>query len=208
MPDLHKALHDITSIRRDLARSTQFRGYGPATLAVTGIFAITAALIQNRWLPEPVSLHPLAYLRIWASLAVVSATLTGVQVVTRTRRVHSGLSNEMLRQAVEQFLPALAAGVLLTLVLLRHYSPETFWMLPGLWQIVFSLGVFASCRFLPRPMLAAGVWYLFSGLACLGLGNARALSPWTMGLAFGGGQLLIAAILYLTTQEAEDDAEI
>jgi len=208
MPDLHKALHDITSIRRDLARSTQFRGYGPATLAATGIFAIAAALIQNHWLPDPISHHPLAYLRIWGSLAAVCATLTGVQVVTRTRRVHSGLSNEMLRQAVEQFLPALAAGILLTLVLLRHYSPETFWMLPGLWQIVFSLGVFASCRFLPRPMLAAGVWYLFSGLACLSFGNARALSPWTMGLAFGGGQLLIAAILYLTAQEAEDDAEI
>jgi hypothetical protein len=208
MPDLHKALTDITSIRRDLARSTQFRGYGPATLAATGILAIAAALIQNRWLPDPISHHPLAYLRIWASLAAVCATLTGVQVVNRTRRVHSGLSNEMLRQAVEQFLPALAAGILLTLVLLRHYSPETFWMLPGLWQIVFSLGVFASCRFLPRPMLAAGVWYLVSGLACLGFGNARALSPWTMGLAFGGGQLLIATILYLTAQEAEDDAEI
>jgi hypothetical protein len=208
MSDLHKALTDITSIRRDLARSTQFRGYGPATLATTGIFAIAAAFLQAHWLPDPVSQHPLAYLRIWATLAAVSATLTGVQVVTRTRRVHSGLSNEMLRQAVEQFLPALAAGVLLTLVLLRHYSPATFWMLPGLWQIVFALGVFASCRFLPRPMLAAGVWYLFSGLACLNFGNARALSPWTMGLAFGGGQLLTAAILYLTAQEAEDDAEV
>jgi hypothetical protein len=78
-------------------------------------------------------------------------------------------------------------------------------MLPGLWQLVFSLGVFASCRFLPRPMLAAGVWYLFSSLVCLGFGNARALSPWTMGLAFGGGQLLIAAILFFTTQEADDE---
>jgi hypothetical protein len=206
MSDLHKALHDITSIRRDLARSTQFRGYGPATLAATGIFAIIAAVIQAKWIPDPISHHPLPYLRIWASLAAISATLTGVQVVTRTRRVHSGLSNEMLRQAIEQFLPALAAGILLTLVLLRHYSPETFWMLPGLWQIVFSLGVFASCRFLPRPMLAAGTWYLACGLATLSFGNARALSPWTMGLAFGGGQLITATILYLTAQEAEDDA--
>jgi hypothetical protein len=207
MSDLHKALTDISTIRRDLARSTQFRGYGPATLATTGVFAIAAAVVQAHWLPYPAA-HPLAYLRIWAALAIVSATLTGVQMVTRTRRVHSGLSNEMLRLAVEQFLPALAAGVLLTLVLLRRYSPATFWMLPGLWQIVFGLGVFASCRFLPRPMLAAGVWYLFSGLACLNFGNARALSPWTMGLAFGGGQLLIAAVLYLTAQEAEDDAEV
>ena len=202
MSELHKALGDIASIRGDLARSTQFRGYGPATLAATGIFAMAAAVAQSHYLPSPAQ-HPLAYLRIWGALAAVSAALTAAQMITRTRRMHSGLSNQMLRQAVEQFLPALAAGVLLTLVLLRHYSPATFWMLPGLWQLVFSLGVFASCRFLPRPMLAAGVWYLCCGLACLGFGNNRALSPWTMGLAFGGGQLLIAAVLFFTSQEAD-----
>jgi hypothetical protein len=205
MSDLHRALNDITSIRRDLARSTQFRGYGPATLAATSLFSVVAAAAQSAWVPDPAA-HPLRYLRIWALLAAVSAALTAAQMITRSRRIHSGLSNEMLRQAVEQFLPALATGVLLTLVLLRHYNPATFWMLPGLWQIVFSLGVFASCRFLPRPMLAAGVWYLATGLICLSFGNARSLAPWTMGLAFGGGQLLIAAILFLTTQEASDEA--
>jgi hypothetical protein len=205
MSDLHKALGDISTIRRELARSTQFRGYGPATLAATGVLAVLAALAQAHWVPEP-SRYPLAYLRVWASLAGISATLTATQMVTRTRRMHSGLSNQMLRQAAEQFLPALGAGVLLTLVMLRHYSPANFWMLPGLWQLVFSLGVFSSCRFLPRPMLAAGIWYLASGLVCIGFGNGRALSPWTMGLAFGGGQLLIAAILFLTTPEADHEA--
>ena len=204
MSDLHKALGDIGSIRRDLARSTQFRGYGPATLAATGLLAALTAVAQSRFLPYPAQ-HPLEYLRLWAALGAVSAALTAAQMVARTRRIHSGLSNQMLRQAVEQFLPALGAGVLLTLVILRHYTPATFWMLPGLWQLVFSLGVFASCRFLPRPMLAAGVWYLFCSLVCLGFGNARSLSPWTMGLAFGGGQLLIAAILFFTTQEADDE---
>ena len=204
MTELHKALGDITSIRRDLARSTQFRGYGPATLAATGIFSVLAALAQSHYLPYP-SLHPLVYVRIWGALAIFSASLTTLQMITRTRRVHSGLSNEMLRQAVEQFLPALGVGVLLTLILLHRYTPATFWMLPGLWQLVFSLGVFASCRFLPRPMLIAGVWYLLCGLTCLDFGNARALAPWTMGLAFGAGQLLIAAILFLTAQEADDD---
>jgi hypothetical protein len=204
MSDLHKALGDITSIRRDLARSTQFRGYGPATLATTGVLAILAAVVQAHWLPDAAQ-HPIGYLRIWSTLAAVSATLTAVQMFTRSRRVHSSLSSEMLRQAAEQFLPALGSGVLLTFVLLRHYTPATFWMLPGLWQLVFSLGVFASCRFLPRPMLAAGVWYLANGLFCLSLGNARALAPWTMGFAFGGGQLLIAAILFLTAKEADDE---
>lgn len=124
---------------------------------------------------------------------------------TRTRRIHSGLSNEMLRMAVEQFLPAAGAGLLVTIVLLR-YVPQVTWMLPGMWQIIFGLGVFSSCRFLPRPMIAAGAWYLLTGLNCLAIGGYRALSPWTMGIAYGGGQLLVAAVLLLKTSEAGDEA--
>ena len=134
--------------------------------------------------------------------AVLSAALTAVQVYTRSRRVHSGMSDEMVRMAGEQLLPALATGILLTLVLV-HYVPAVFWILPGLWQIIFSLGVFSSCRFLPRPMLTAGAWYLFTGLICIALGDDRVLSPWTMGISFGAGQLLVAAILLSTAQEDE-----
>jgi len=58
---------------------------------------------------------------------------------------------------------------------------------------VFSMGVFASCRFLPRPMFAVGVWYLAAGVACVALGGAeRTFSPWAMGIPFGIGQLLVA----------------
>jgi hypothetical protein len=101
----------------------------------------------------------------------------------------------MVQSAVEQFLPALMVGSLLTVVLLR-VAPQECWMLPGLWQLIFSLGVFASCRFLPRQMFAVGVWYLAAGLFCLAAGGAtRALSPWLMGIPFGAGQLMIAAVL-------------
>jgi hypothetical protein len=75
-------------------------------------------------------------------------------------------------------------------------------MLPGLWQVIFSLGVFASCRFLPRPVAAAGAWYLLTGLFCLSLGDARALSPWAMGVPYAVGQLLVAGILLVTSTEA------
>ncbi len=64
MNDLTKALDDISSIRRQLARSTEFRGYGPATLAGTGVLAIAAAGAQSRWLPDPAN-HVAAYLSIW-----------------------------------------------------------------------------------------------------------------------------------------------
>ena len=186
-----------------MASTTEFRGYGPLTLAATGVFAILAAAFQASWLPDPAH-HIAAYLAIWVTTAVFSAALTGAQMYARTRRIHSGISNEMLRMAVEQFLPSVAAGLLMTIVLLR-YVPLAQWMLPGLWQVVFSLGVFSSCRFLPRPMIAAGAWYLLTGLSCLAIGGNRALSPWTMGISYGAGQLLVAAILLRNTSEVADE---
>jgi hypothetical protein len=203
MNDLYKALGDISSIRRQMASTTEFRGYGPATLATTGLFAILAAVAQALWLPDPAH-HISAYLGVWVSTAVLSAALTGVQMYKRARRIHSGLSNEMLRMAVEQFLPSAVAGLLVTIVLLR-YAPFTTWMLPGVWQVIFSLGIFSSCRFLPRPMIAPGAWYLLTGLSCLAMGGNRALSPWTMGIAYGAGQLLVAAILLFSTSPENED---
>jgi hypothetical protein len=203
MNDLNKALGDISSIRRQVARSTEFRGYGPATLAATGGIAALAAGLQAVWLPNPASRIPV-YLAIWVSTAILSAALIAVQTVTRSHRMHTGMADEMIRMAVEQFLPAAGAGALLTIVLVGSV-PAALWMLPGLWQITFSLGVFSSCRFLPRPMAAAGAWYLLTGLTCIALADGRALSPWTMGVSYGVGQLLVAGILFFTAQEGSSD---
>jgi hypothetical protein len=203
MNDLNKALGDISTIRRQMARTTEFRGYGPATLAMTGAFAVAAAGAQAWWLPDPAN-RISRYLTIWISTAVLAAVLAAVQMHTRARRMHSGLSDEMIHLAVEQFMPAAAAGALITVVL-GCGAAGTRWMLPGLWQVIFSLGVFSSCRFLPRPMLAAGTWYLLTGLACISLGGSLALSPWAMGIPFGVGQLLVAGILLFTTREDSDE---
>ncbi|HEX4038872.1 MAG TPA: hypothetical protein VHX37_12505 [Acidobacteriaceae bacterium] len=204
MNELNKALGDISSIRRQVARTTEFRGYGPATLAATGVFAMLAAGAQNLWIPQP-ALHVWAYVGLWFSTAFVSAALTGVQMLTRSRRIHSGLSDEMIHMAVEQFLPAVGAGLLLTLVLLKTV-PALGWMLPGIWQVIFSLGIFASCRFLPRPIVVAGTWYLLTGLLCIGLGDRRALSPWAMAVPFAAGQMLVAGILLFSAKESGDES--
>jgi len=203
MDDLAKALGAITDIRRQVAHSTEFRGYGPVTLAVTGLFAILAASGQAIWLPHPAD-RGLDYLTIWISTAVLSATLIGFHTFTRAHRVHSGMADEMIHMAVEQFLPSVGAGALVTLVLGRCVS-SALWMLPGLWQIIFSLGVFSSYSFLPRPMMLAGAWYLLTGLTCLMLAGNRALSPLTMGVPFGMGQMIVAGILLVTSEEARDD---
>jgi hypothetical protein len=193
MDDLHRALGDITAIREQMARATVFRGYGPATMAATGALAMIAAVVQQFALPSP-GAHLRPYLTLWLITAFLCAALSGVQMYTRARRMHSALSQEMIQQAVEQFMPAVGAGALVSVVLVSRV-PGAVWMLPGLWQIIFSLGIFASVRFLPRAMTVAAGWYLLCGLVCLSLGDARALSPWAMGIPFGAGQFLVAAML-------------
>jgi hypothetical protein len=199
MNDLHKALGDISDIRRQMARSTEFRGYGPATLAATGVFALAAASLQARWVEDPA--HQVErYLTVWMVTAVLSAALAWTHMCRRSRRIHSVISDEMIHMAVEQFMPAVGAGLLLTVAIVRSV-PQSEWMLPGLWQIIFSLGIFSSCRFLPRPIFAAGAWYLLTGLICIGFGGRAAFSPWAMGIPFGVGQALVAGILFFTSKE-------
>ena len=203
--DLHKALSEINAIREQIACGAEFRGYGPATLMATGLLALLAALTQSYWLKDP-QRDAAAYLSIWVPTAALSLLIISIETVVRTRRLHSGLAGQMIHAAAEQFLPAIVAGLLLTVVLMRR-APESVWMLPGLWQIVFSLGAFSSCRFLPRATFIVGVWYLACGLMCLALGpGPYALSPWEMGISFGVGQMLVAAVLYFDSRRNNERA--
>jgi hypothetical protein len=202
MSDLDKALADIIAIRSQLAAGTAFRGYGPATMAATSAVAIVTAVLQHFFLDDPTR-QPLLFLVSWAIAAVVSLAMIGIEMRARSWRHHSGLADAMIHQAVEQFLPAGVAGVLLA-VLLWKFAPEAVWMLPGLWQVLTSLGVFASVRSLPRSVALAGAWYFLAGFAVLLVASTHhVLSPWTMGLPFAIGQALMAAILYFASGEVD-----
>jgi hypothetical protein len=204
MSDLDQALAEIKRIRCQVARDTQFRGYGPASIAASGVLAILTAAAQAHWMRNQTDFHDFA--AVWVATAFVSLAMVVVHMTVRSRRVHCGLAMEMVQSAVEQFLPALVTGVLLTAVVMGA-APKEAWMLPSLWQLLFSLGVFSSCRFLPRVTFAVGIWYLVAGLASLVLqSESQALLPWTMGIPFGVGQLLVAAILRYGFERSGEEA--
>jgi hypothetical protein len=198
--NLDKALAEISAIRSQIASGTEFRGYGPASVAASGVFALLVAAIQAHW-PMNLNHDFRSYSTVWIATAAISLTLTGIETVLRARRVHSSFANQMIYHAAEQFLPALTAGLLLTVVM-KRFAPHSVGMLPGLWQVIFSLGVFASCRFLPRQMFLVGMWYLAAGLICVAVGaGAESFSPWVMGVPFGIGQILVAAVLQFGYRE-------
>lgn len=203
--ELRDALTQISEIRRQMARTEVFRGYRAMPVAFSGLLALTSAGFQAVWVPEPAE-HLSRYLTLWIAAAVVSALGAGTEMALRSRWSASPWTRRITWLAVEQFVPCLFAGALLTVVLTR-YAVESLWMLPGLWQVLFSLGIFASCRLLPKPMFGVGVFYLAAGLVSLIVARGEsALSPWAMGLPFGAGQLLAAAVLYRTLERTDDSA--
>ncbi len=195
MRDYEKALSDIADIRSKMAASTTFKGLGPAALGITGLMALALAIGQSLFHTDPFDV-PLHFFGGWVAVAVVSLGLIGTEMVVRSRREHGGLADSMILNAVHQFLPAGAAGAAVAVILLR-FSPENVWMLPGLWEVLVSLGLFAALPSLPRAVALAAGWYFVAGCAVLmWAASGPELSPWMMGLPFAVGQLVLAAIIY------------
>ena len=193
MKDVDSALSQITAIRSQLTLAVEFHGYGPVTVAATGVLAIVAAFFQQFVLPAAIA--PAQFVATWSVVAVLAVVLISIEMAVRSRVIHSGQAQEMITQAAEQLIPSGVAGLLLTVVIL-HKAPQAAGMLPGLWQILLGLGACASARFLPRPVLLVGAWYVTSGLVSLSLFTLGQMpSPWTMGIPFGVGQFLAAGIL-------------
>lgn len=197
--ELREALTQIAEIRRQMAKADVFRGYRSAPVAFSGLLALVAAFAQRRLVADPTQ-DIAAYLTLWIGTAALCVAAVAAEMIVRTYLTHDRAYLEPMRLAVELFLPSMIAGVLVTAVIARH-SPQDVALLPGLWQVFFSLGVFASARLLPRAIFAIGGFYLCSGVAVLILSRgAISLEPWCMGLPFAVGQLAAAAILYWTLE--------
>lgn len=194
MQELDKALAEIGDIRSRLAVGTTFQGFGPMVIASTGVLALVLGVLQFM-LPAFFSVSMESYLLSWVLLAVLCAVLIGAEMIARSQRIHGGLADAMLVQAIEQFLPSAAAGAVLTFVI-YSFAPDLLWTLPGLWQLVLALGIFASARTLVSGVKLVAGWYFVCSFVVLVLSIDQAvLSAWLMAVPFATGQLLMALVL-------------
>lgn len=204
--ELREALTQISEIRQQMARSEVYRGYRSLTVGFSGALGVMGAVFQSEFVASP-EIDLERYLIFWIGIAAVSAIIAGSGMWRRARATDSPMLRQMTRLAVEQLLPSLVVGAVLTLCIFRN-APQVAWMLPGLWSLIFSLGVFASFRLLPRQFFWVAVYYAVCGFGCLIWGQgANAFSPWQMGISFGGGQVLFAATLYWNLERIDGSRE-
>ena len=204
MRNLDRALVDIANIRAQLAAGTTFQGFGPEVMALSGLGAMCLTAAQVIW-PSQLASSQEQLLWVWVFLAIVSSVLIGIETRARAHRHHGGLADQMVLNALEQFLPSAFAGASIGAVVLV-FSPDQFWLLPGLWQLLVSLGIFAAIRTLPRQIIFVAAWYFLAGIAMMILAaQTRQVEPWMMGLPFTFGQFLMATLLHFAEKGDEKE---
>jgi hypothetical protein len=199
MRDVDTALSEIDRIRAQLAASTRFQGFTPAIAVATGLFALALAALQSaRFDPSATMVEMLVQ---WMLLAIICTCLIGADAVVRARRLHRAMADTMINTTLRQFLPVGGAGAIVAIVILLR-APAWAAILPGLWQLLIAIGILAALPALPRLLAWGAGWYFVAGTASLWVGaGATDVSPWVMGLPFGIGQLLIAALLHAAIRE-------
>ena len=137
-------------VYQQLARSAGFRGFRPAfLLPVSVVAACTTATI---WLVAT-RLGAYGVALAWVGVAAAIGLAVAAVIVLPALRAEPVVAREAARGVINQMLPPLGVGAVLTVVILLQH-PEAVAFLPAVWLVLFGLGIAAI-----SPMILARIEY-------------------------------------------------
>lgn len=196
---VHQALSRLEEIHTQLLKGELYRGFRSVPVAASGLLGLAAALAEPLILRDAEGLPAAAY---WICVAALSACVGGGHLVYEHLFLQDLASRWRTRRVALQLLPALAAGALATAGILLS-RPQDACILPGLWAMIFGLGVFSARPYLPRAIGWVALFYLLAGGALLCSAREGIFLGWTVGATFGLGQLGGALVLYWNLERVE-----
>lgn len=169
------AMEHLRYIRETMEGSMAFTavpGFGGIAMGATALFAAMAAAHQatpDRWLT------------VWLVEGGVALAIGLYSMVRKARSVDESLLSRPGRKFALGLVPPMFAAAVLTAVL---YRADLVGLLPGLWLLMYGVGVVSSGTFSVRAVPAMGLCFMGLGLAAffspLWLGN------WLLAAGFGG----------------------
>ncbi|MDB5314129.1 MAG: hypothetical protein JWO38_8331 [Gemmataceae bacterium] len=189
------ALEQLDQIHEHLTKTEVYRGFRVRGVAVVGVVGLVAATVQQP-VPGP---DPLTgFVAYWVVVACVCGLL-GFAAAGHAYFVREDeYARRRTRRVLAQFLPSVLAGGLVTAAAVRS-SGVLVGYLPGLWAVVFGLGMISARPYLPKGVGLVGLGYVTIGGALLARAAADRepdLSGWSVGGVFGAGHLLTAFVLW------------
>jgi hypothetical protein len=191
---VNRALDQISLIHDHLAKGEVYRGFRSLPVLLSGLGGLAAAVTQN-WCVPPGAAS--AWILFWVVAAgicgAVGASVTAYDYFFRD----DFFARRKTHRVAAQFAPALFAGAAVTLGLAPGGAPAVGF-LPGLWSLIFGLGIFSARPYLPRAAGWVGLYYLLAGLLLFVLGRNQEFPPpgWHVGGVFALGQTAAGLMLY------------
>lgn len=178
------ALEDLRFIRQTMENSTAFTVVPGRGMIAMGATALIAAVIAGR---QPTFNRWMAAWLAEAALAVTVALLTARE---KARRKGTALSSAPGRRFALGFLPAVAAGALLTPALYRAGALRE---MPGAWLLLYGAAVVSGGTFSVRVVPVMGA--CFAGAGIVALLGPGAWGNWVMAAGFGGLHIVFGALV-------------
>jgi hypothetical protein len=176
-----RALEDLHYIRETMERSSAFTatpGWGQVWMGLTAIGAAGLASRQST---------AAAWLAVWLLEAVVAVSTALVAMQLKARRSGLPLTSGPGRQFALSFLPPVGVAVLLTAAL---YHAGYTRLLPGVWLLLYGVGVGAGGAFSISLLRAMGRCFFVTGAIAL---FVPAYGTLLLAAGFGGLHMLFGA---------------
>lgn len=170
-PALHdRALQDLVFIRRTMEGAASFTDVPGWGLVAVGIAALIFAPLADR---QPTAER---WLAVWIAAAAVGALVGGFAMLRKMRQ-RVGAEGALLlsipaRKFLLSFWPAILVGALLTVALVDPFTPGiepgvVSRLLPGLWLLLYGLGVTTAGAFSIRAVPLMGIGFIALGAIAL-----------------------------------------
>ncbi len=143
-----------------MERSTAFTavsGWGYCAMGVTAIAATAIAMRQAT---------VEAWLAVWLAEALVAVTLGLVAMHWKAARLGTPIMSISGRRLFVGLLPALFAGGVMTVALLRASDPR---QIPGVWLLLYGVAVMQAGAFSVRTIPVMGAAFVLAGAIALPL---------------------------------------
>ena len=184
-PTLHaRAMDNLSFIRSTMERATAFTavpGWGGVAMGLTALAA--APLAGSRATVGE-------WLAVWLGASVLALTIGGWSMAVKARRAGTSVFSYSGRRFVLSYVPPLAVGGLLTLVLVRA---DLYPALPGTWLLLYGTGVVTGGAFSVRVVPIMGLCFMTFGAVALLAPSAW--GAWLMAGGFGGLHIIFGLII-------------
>jgi hypothetical protein len=153
-------------------------------MVITGFTAVAAALLAGA------THSPTRWLFIWLCEGCLSVAISVYTMALKARAAKLPLWSEPARKIVFSFAPPMLVGALLTLV---FFERGLVALLPGVWMLLYGVGVVAAGTFSVRIVPVMGIAFMMVGTVALFAPPSWAVASMVAG--FGGLHLLFGTLI-------------